>query len=974
MIRIRTFGGLAVLGDDDRPLAGAAAQPRRMALLALLARCGERGMSREKLLQLLWPDADDERGPRNLAQALYALRRDLGSEEAIAGTKALVLDPGLVTSDVSAFAAAVARAEDETAATLYAGPFLDAFHLADSEEFTRWVERERATLAHDYARCLESLARAALAGGNAPQAVAWWRRLAGLDPLNARVTVGLMESLTAAGDRAGAIRQAQIYEALLAQELDLPPDGEVLALAERLRQGIEAPRAMVAQERVTAPVHEAPTPEAVPPPSATAIAAPPVATRRRPRSRRIALVSLAGLVVLAGAIVLTARWRRRSTKSPGAADAPLVAVGRIASFGEDSSVRALAAPVSDLLATSMARVPGLRVVSPARMLELMHAAGASADTGAAAFVEAARRAGATVIIDGTLYARAGGRVRLDLRRVDLATGAIGDVRTIEGTDVFALVDSGTASLVTSLGRRSPAGSVADVTTSSLPALRMYEDGIRAYYLGDMRTALGFFDAALAEDTSFALAAWYGSRAAAAAGADGYVGRLERARRLAARATDRERLIITAGWANGVSSPSLRAIAETLVVRYPVEVEGYLYSGIALVTDGDFSASIAPLERAITMDSLGFRGNGASCGICEAFRWLVSAYELSDALPAAERVARRWVHLQPDSRTAVTALVEVMDWEGRGSAADSAFRSVVPRDPFYGGAIDFRAMHLIRYAEYDTADALLRAETQGTGASRRAEAWYQLAISLRQQGRLREALEAARQLRRYAVLSVPRSTSPPAAAVIEAQLRLEMGEAAAAAALFDSLAQIREAGDEPSQVARRGVWMLAQAGGARLAAGDTAALERLVEPVRTLGRASGLGRDRRLFHHLEGLVLAARGDTTGAITEFRNAIYSTTAGFTRTNAELARLLAGERRFREAIAVLQPALRGSLEASNLYVSRTALNELLAQAWDSAGGRDSAVAHYAFVARSWQGGDAPFVQVARDARARMLALGAR
>src|SRR4030095_13073793 len=96
----------------------------------------------------------------------------------------------------------------------------------------------------------------------------------------------------------------------------------------------------------------------------------------------------------------------------------VVAVGRIVSYGTDSSVRALAEPVADLLATSLARSPGLRVVSGGRMLERMRRARTPGDTGAAGFVEAARQAGATEIIDGTLYARPGGTLRLDLRRVD----------------------------------------------------------------------------------------------------------------------------------------------------------------------------------------------------------------------------------------------------------------------------------------------------------------------------------------------------------------------------------------------------------------------------------------------------------------------------------------------------------------------------------------------------------------------------
>ena len=62
-------------------------------------------------------------------------------------------------------------------------------------------------------------------------------------------------------------------------------------------------------------------------------------------------------------------------------------------------------------------------------------------------------------------------------------------------------------------------------------------------------------------------------------------------------------------------------------------------------------------------------------------------------------------------------------------------------------------------------------------------------------------------------------------------------------------------------------------------------------------------------------------------------------------------------REAIAYLSPALRGPIEAQNLYVSRIELHALLAQAWDSAGQRDSAVVHYNAVARAWSAADPSF-----------------
>src|SRR5262245_27341787 len=97
-----TLGGLAVHGQDG-PLGGAAAQPRRLAVLALVARAGQRGATRAKLLALLWPDNQDDHGRRVLNQALYALRRDLGQNLAIQGAQELRLNTEIVWCDIAEF-------------------------------------------------------------------------------------------------------------------------------------------------------------------------------------------------------------------------------------------------------------------------------------------------------------------------------------------------------------------------------------------------------------------------------------------------------------------------------------------------------------------------------------------------------------------------------------------------------------------------------------------------------------------------------------------------------------------------------------------------------------------------------------------------------------------------------------------------------------------------------------------------------
>jgi DNA-binding SARP family transcriptional activator len=969
MIRIRTLGGLSILSAEGSAVAGAAAQPRRMAVLALLARAGERGIAREKMLTLLWPDADDERGPRTMAQALYALRKDLGSDDAITGQRELGLNASLVSSDVTEFAAAIARGDHERAATLYSGPFLDGFRLPGAEEFNRWVETERAALAQDHSRTLESLARAAFAAGRNTDAVTWWNRLAALDPLNARVAVGLMEALAAAGDRAGAIRHAHVYELLVQEELDLPADKQVTALAQRLRD--ESTTALAA--RVAKPAEV---------PSAPAVALEPdrapeskqddanISQRSARAPSRVSPRAIVGVSVaalgLAVVLVATLRVRGGSANSPPTNPSTAVAIGRIASYGTDSATTALTGAVSDLLATSLARLPGVRLVTHARMLELVR----STDTSAAALVDAARQAGASDVIDGVLYARPGGLLRLDLRRVDLSSGAVRDVHTVEGRDLFALVDSGTAQLSGGLGTLAPRGSVSDVTTRSVAAYTMYAEGVRAYYGGDNRSALRLFDHALAEDSLFALAAYHGALAASRAEPDTWIVRMDRARRLATRAPDRERLIITADWALRTSSPTLGPAADTLTQRYPNEVEGHLYSGIVRVLGGDFLQAIEPLERAVRLDSLRPRGTGSGCVTCEAFPWLVTAYESADSGAAAERVARRWLRVQAGSWPATQALLSVLGHLDRVQQADSILRGSIPTDAEYDVVLENRLALLLRARDYEGLDHLLHDELRGGTPRRQANAWWWTAYSLREQGRFKEALAAAHQLRRFPERGRGQGDVQQTS-IMDALILLESGQAASAMALFDSIAHIGAPTMTASERARFVSWALVHRADAQAAAGRAEGLSGVADSIQSAAQSSVLARDRRLNHHVRGLLFASEGRDDDAIREFESALYSLPLGYTRTNYELARLYLRKGRARDAVHVLQGALRGGLDGSNLYMNRTQLHELLAQAWDSAGKTDSAVVHYAIVAGVWGKADAGTRVRAESARSRSAAL---
>src|SRR5205085_270318 len=227
---------------DEDHLAGAALQPRRLAVLAALAVAGPNGLSRDKLLGLLWPETSEARGRQALSQALYALRRDTKTNDLVLGAEQLRLNSAVITSDVGQLEAAAAADDPERVADVYEVPFLDGVYVSESDAFERWTESQRVRLAHLAELAIEQLAVAADKSGDYNGCIHWWRRLTALDPLRTRTAVRLISALVAKGERSAALHYAEQYATLVREELDAEPNGEVMALAEHLRNEPRPPR------------------------------------------------------------------------------------------------------------------------------------------------------------------------------------------------------------------------------------------------------------------------------------------------------------------------------------------------------------------------------------------------------------------------------------------------------------------------------------------------------------------------------------------------------------------------------------------------------------------------------------------------------------------------------------------------------------------------------------------------------------
>jgi tetratricopeptide (TPR) repeat protein/tRNA A-37 threonylcarbamoyl transferase component Bud32 len=513
------------------------------------------------------------------------------------------------------------------------------------------------------------------------------------------------------------------------------------------------------------------------------------------------------------------------------------------------------------------------------------------------------------------------------------------------------------------------------TTAVLAALRpgaesgtrtpdaLVDAGLHAFWADDVAGAQRLFRAALEVDSTAAMAAYHLSRTEASPQQDAT---LRQALRLAQRRPEWERRYIEQRWARSHRPwPVTLALAETLATRYPDSLEALVALGEALHYAGRFAEAVPPLERVVALDSTGLAA-GSGCVACEAYTQLIATHLAQDSLALAERAARRWVAAAPATAAAWYNLTVASDRQFRTDEALDAARQASTL-PSWANQVYFPAVIRIRAGRFAEVDRYLADQVRFGPLAARGTVYDLLTTSYRYQGRLVEALGSARRLR-----EALGADGHLAGGLIQGQVLFEQGKFREARALFDSV--LARSADENSAAgarARAATWSMLHVAAATTALGDTVRLARLADAMEESGAQSSLARDSRLHHHARGLLRVIQGRRLEAIEEFRLAMFSPTVGYTRTNLELGRLLLAEARPDEAIAVVAPALRGALDASNTYVTHTELRELLGRAYDAAGVHDSAIAQYRRVAEAWRGGDPEFRARAARAAARAARL---
>jgi tetratricopeptide (TPR) repeat protein len=334
------------------------------------------------------------------------------------------------------------------------------------------------------------------------------------------------------------------------------------------------------------------------------------------------------------------------------------------------------------------------------------------------------------------------------------------------------------------------------------------------------------------------------------------------------------------------------------------------------------------------------------------------------MPAAGRVAADWTRLQPRVPRAWWTLAFLFDRQQLYDSARVAERNAERLASDGSSSAVPIAMRAIRSGQFADADRLLKDQTQNGNPAERGDALWWLVISLRNQGRLHDALAIAEQLVRNSRAVQPAFSTPTSLdAVAVAQVQFEMGHFRRAAALFDSIGDYdwnfspdfrREA---PGLYARHRIWMTMHVATSHAAAGDTAQLGSIADSIGVWKRLSAMSRDQLLDHYVRGLLLRARGQLPAAEQEFRHALDAPIDGYSRVNLQLASVLVAEGRPADAIPVLRAPLHGPIEAASYYLTGTDIHAELGDAFDRAGEPDSALAHYQYVLAAWRHADPEF-----------------
>ncbi len=427
-----------------------------------------------------------------------------------------------------------------------------------------------------------------------------------------------------------------------------------------------------------------------------------------PGSRGIAVAAAAAVLAVLLASV-PALWRRIHPLPAGAESAAfagprVLAVKSFDNVAGTPELAWLSQGVPRMLSTGLAQTRGLQVVSAYRLDEAAKLVANRALDGLSSgeFAEVARRSGAGALVTGSIM-KAGEEIRIDVELQDLASGRVLSAESGRGTDVFAIADYLVARLRNAVGFSDTAGvrHVADVSSSSLEAYRLYSEGVEATMNARSLDAIRLLEAAVAIDRGFAEA--YLQLALAEAGRSQRLSRenyLREAEKFADRLSDRQKRLLELELARTAGPPEQTArLLDELMAAYPDVEEIY---GAATSLYNPIFGSLSDPQRLLAITENGVKTLPTSGPARNSLGYgLLAAGRFEDAVRQFEEYAR----LAPREPNPYDSMGEAYLFLGRPEDAARRYAQTRSIDPGFNVGRIGESLSLATLGRYDAAISL-----------------------------------------------------------------------------------------------------------------------------------------------------------------------------------------------------------------------------------------------------------------------------
>lgn len=264
ILRIRLLGPIQI--EKDGVALHEFGSRKALALLAYLAR-QDQPVSRNHLAALFWPDKAKGRGRRNLTRELSWLSAQLPGcfktnyrTVRFTPTATCWLDTAafetLLKNIEAAPASGRAAGEAHTgqaepadpsgisdiqatnlieAVALYRGQFMEEYYLDGCPEFEAWLAIEQEMWGQRITKVLDNLIAHFSTLGAYDQAQRFARRWLALEPWREEAHQWLMQLLALTGQRSAALVQYETCRRILADELEVEPTAETVALYHKIK-------------------------------------------------------------------------------------------------------------------------------------------------------------------------------------------------------------------------------------------------------------------------------------------------------------------------------------------------------------------------------------------------------------------------------------------------------------------------------------------------------------------------------------------------------------------------------------------------------------------------------------------------------------------------------------------------------------------------------------------------------------------